>query len=51
MAGHVARMGERRVAYRILVSKFETTQRPLVRPFVDGSVMFKWIFKKYDGWA
>jgi hypothetical protein len=48
-AGHVARIRERKVAYRILVRKSETTQRPLVRSCVDGSVIFKWIFKKYDG--
>jgi hypothetical protein len=50
-AVHVARMGERKVAYRILVRKSETTQRSLVRPGVDGRVIFEWFFKKYDGWG
>ena len=50
-AGHVARMGERKVAYRILVRKSETTQRPLARPCVGGSVIIEWFFKKCDGWG
>jgi hypothetical protein len=38
LAGHVARMGEKRNAYRLLVGKPEG-KRPLVRPrrsWVDG---------------
>jgi len=45
------RYGGENVAYRILVRKSGTTQRLLVRPCVDGSIVFKWIFKKYYGWA
>jgi hypothetical protein len=40
--GHVARMREKRNAYRILVGKPEG-KRPLGRP--------KWILQRYDGMA
>jgi hypothetical protein len=45
--GHVTCIGERRVAYRILVGRGEG--RPLGRLSVDGSIIVKWIFKKRDG--
>jgi hypothetical protein len=44
-------MGERKASYRILVRKYETRKRPRVKPCEDGSVIFKLIFKKYDGLA
>jgi hypothetical protein len=47
-AGHVARMGKGRGAYRILVGRPEG-RRPLEVPGVDGRIILKWIFKKWDG--
>jgi hypothetical protein len=41
-AGHVARMGEGRGVYRVLVGK------PWGDPGVDGRIMLGWIFKKWD---
>ena len=35
--GHVARMGERRDVYRVLVGK----------PGLDGKIILRWIFKKW----
>jgi hypothetical protein len=46
-AGHVARMGEERNAYRILAGKPER-KRPLGRPR-RGWTTLKWILEKYDG--
>jgi hypothetical protein len=46
-AGHVARMGEKRGAYRILVGRPEG--RPEGDPGVDGRITLKWIFKRWDG--
>jgi len=43
--GHVARMEERRDAYRVLVRKPEG-KRPLGRPRLDGMIILKWIFRK-----
>jgi hypothetical protein len=42
--GHVARTGEGRGVYRVLVGKPEG-KRPLG---VDGRIMLGWIFKKWD---
>jgi hypothetical protein len=49
-AGHVARMGEGRGAYRILVGRTEG-RRPFERPGIDGRIILKWIFKSWDGKA
>ena len=45
-AGHIARMGERRVAYRVFVGKPERTTQ-LKRPRVDGRIILKWILEKW----
>jgi len=47
MGGHVARMGERRGAFRILVRKPEKT-RPLEDSGLGVSVILRWIFGKWD---
>jgi hypothetical protein len=44
-AGHVARMGEKRNAYRIFVEKPEG-KRPLGRLDVGGRIILKWIVEK-----
>jgi hypothetical protein len=44
-AGHVARMGERRSAYRALVGKPEG-RRPLGRPRHRWGIILKWIFER-----
>jgi len=44
--GHVARVGERRGVYRILVGKPEG-KRPLGDPGVDGSLILRWVFRKW----
>jgi hypothetical protein len=46
-AGHVARMGERRGAYRAFVGKPEG-RRPLENPGIDGRIILKWIFEGLD---
>ena len=46
-AGHVARLGERRGAYRILVGKPEGKNH-LGDPVVDGRIILRWIFRKWD---
>jgi len=45
--GHVARMGERRGVYRVLVGKPEG-KRPLGRIVVDGRILIRWIFRTLD---
>jgi hypothetical protein len=45
-AGHVARMGNRRGAYRVLVTRPDR-KRPLETFRLDGGII--WIFKKWDG--
>ena len=47
-AGHVALMGEGRVLYGVLVGKPEG-KRPLRDPDVDGSIILRWIFRKWEG--
>jgi hypothetical protein len=43
-AGHVARLGEKRTAYRILVGKPEG-KRPLGRPRHRGWIILNWILE------
>jgi len=43
---HVARMGERRVVYRVLMWKPEG-KRPMY-PGVHGKIILRWIFRKWD---
>jgi hypothetical protein len=47
-AGHMVHMGERIVAYRVLVGKSEG-RRPCGRPRPRWEVILKWIFRKWDG--
>jgi hypothetical protein len=44
-AGHVARIGEKRNVYRILVGKPEG-KRPLGRLDVGGRIILKWILER-----
>jgi hypothetical protein len=39
--GHVARMGKRRVVYRVLVGRTEG-KRPLGRPRLGGRITLRW---------
>jgi hypothetical protein len=45
--GHVARMGEERGVYRVLVGKPEG-KRPLGRPRCRWEKILRWIFRKWD---
>jgi hypothetical protein len=45
--GHMARMGERRGAYRVLMGR-PVGRRPLERPRNRGEAILKWIFKKQN---
>ena len=47
-AGYVARMGEGRDVHRVLVGKPEG-KRPLGRPRLDGRIILRWIFRKWEG--
>jgi hypothetical protein len=47
-AGHVARMGESRGAYRALVGKPEGGNH-LEDPGVDGRIILKWTCERLDG--
>jgi len=47
LAGHVARMGEGRGVHKILVGKPEG-KRPMGRPRVDGRIILRWIFGKWE---
>jgi hypothetical protein len=41
-------MGEKRGAYRVLVGRTEGRHH-LRDPGIDGRIILKWIFKKWDG--
>jgi len=45
--GHVTHVGERRGVYKVLVEKPEE-KRPLGDPGVDGKIMLRWIFRKWN---
>jgi hypothetical protein len=45
---HVARTGERRGAYRVLVEKSEG-RRTIGNPRLHGRIILKWIFEKWVG--
>ena len=47
MAGRVARMGEWRGLYRVLVGK-PRERDDLRNPGVNGRIILKWIFRKWD---
>jgi hypothetical protein len=47
MVGHVARMGDGRGVYRVLVGKSEG-KRPLGRPRRRWEDLLRWIFRKWD---
>jgi len=46
--GHVARTRERKGAYRVLEGSLRERDH-LGDPDVDGSVILKWVFKKWGG--
>ena len=46
--GYVARMGERRGAWRVSVGKPEG-RRPLEHSGIDGRIIFKWILERLNG--
>jgi hypothetical protein len=46
--GHVTRMMERRVAYRVLVGNLRDRDH-LENPGVDRRIILSWIFRKWDG--
>jgi hypothetical protein len=47
-AGHVACMEEGRGVHKVLVGKPEG-KRPLVDQDVDGRIILRWIFRKWEG--
>jgi len=44
---YVACVGEKRGIYRVLVGKPEG-KRPFGRPRIDGRIILRWIFRKWD---
>jgi hypothetical protein len=47
LVGHVARMGERRGVFMVLVGKPEERDH-LENPGIDGRIILRWIFRKWD---
>jgi len=47
MGGACSAYGERRGVCRILVGKPEG-KRPLAIPVIDGRIILRWIFRKWD---
>jgi hypothetical protein len=45
--GHVASIGERRGAYRVLVTRAKGKNH-LEDPDIDGWIVLKWVFRKWD---
>jgi hypothetical protein len=45
-AGHVARFGERRDVYRVLVRKKLREREHLENPGVDWRIILRWVFRK-----
>jgi len=48
IGGALARMGERRGVYRVVVGNLGERDH-LEDPGVNGRTMLKWIFRKWDG--
>jgi len=48
-AGHVARMGEGRGVHRVLVGNLRERDH-WGDPAVDGRIILRWIFGKWEGW-
>jgi hypothetical protein len=46
-AGHIARMGESRGLYRVLMGKRDGKNH-FGDPGVDGRIILRWIFRKWD---
>jgi len=51
LAGHVARTGDRRGAYRVLVERDLLEKDHMEDPDVDGKIILQWIFKTWNGEA
>ena len=55
-AGHVARVGEGRGVHRVLIGKPEGKRDHWGDPDVDGRIILRWIFRKWErvvatGWS
>ena len=49
-AGHVAHMGERKGVHRVWWGNMRERDR-LEDPGVDGRIILRWVFRKWDVWA
>jgi hypothetical protein len=47
LAGHVQCMGDRRSVYGVFVGRHDGN-RPLGRKCIDGRIILRWIFRKWD---